>query len=175
MPAWWESLETKAWLSGWAKTIGFGLGLATALCTAVIFFSGRRVEALKAKREADRHVTAEQRAALIAYLQRGEKGSVLVNVLGDDAESGVYARELVEAIRGGGWDARILIHVGIEPFSRGLVLLVHSPETPAPNSVHLQQALLLIDPELSTELTKVSVAMFLGEGEIALKVGRKRK
>lgn len=175
MPAWWDSLETMAWLSSWAKTIGFGLGLVTALCTAVIFFSGRRVEALKAKREADRHLSAEQRTALIAYLQSRDKGSVLVHVLGDDAESGVYARELVETIRGGGWDAKIRIHLGIEPFSRGLVLVVHSPETPPPNSVYLQQAILLIDPELSTELTTISEPTFFEEGEIALKVGRKRK
>ena len=125
MPAWWNSLETMTAISGHAKTVGFVLGLATALCGAVIFFSGKRVDALKTIKDADRHLTSDQRAKLLTLLAASPiKGEIRVEFVSTSDEAKRFAEEFEAVLTEAGWPAKKIGWIPTFGVNKGLWLIV---------------------------------------------------
>ncbi len=125
MPAWWNSLETVTAISSHAKTLGFILGLLTALCGAIVFFSGKRVDALKAIRDADRRLTSIQHSQILDLMRDKPIGKVTVQCPIMSPEPRKFAKELAAVLKEAGWEVAFNDRVIFTQPTSGLEIWVH--------------------------------------------------
>lgn len=153
MPAWWDSLETMTMISARARMIAWVLGIAVAICGTVVFFAGRRVDALKTAQTAPRKLAASQRAKLIDFLKGKPVSEILVICASaPDREPCNFARELVSAFRDAGWmpvsiegtrtDGNAVSEVTyVSSSPQGVVLSLNNVEHAEPHIVTVREGL----------------------------------
>jgi len=111
MPAWWNSLETVSSLTWYLRWIGACLTIFGGLCVVATLATSKRAETLREKRDADRHLSPEQRQSLIKKIGElpDKEKCALVSVVGDD-EGFRFGIELEVALREAGVNC-----AGVEP------------------------------------------------------------
>jgi len=123
-----------------------------------------------AARQADRHLSTEQRSRLIEILTANLKGEINVTCIGGHPEPCNFARELVDALTKSGWTIKNfsegVIFVGGSP--AGLIMQVHDSEKVPVRATVLQEAFKQVGI-----LAPGEVIPGLGEDTVSLVVGSK--
>lgn len=118
----------------------------------------------------DRHLTAAKRTELVAFLTASPKGEITVSCVGGHPEPCVFAAELVDALKAGGWTvagfAQGVVFIGSSP--SGVLIQVKSAEHTPPRAIALQQSLTRIGLQAGGQLLEG-----LAENAVNLLVGTK--
>jgi len=138
MPAWWNSLETVTALTWWLRWIAAGFTIAGGFCVIATLATSKRLDTLREKRDADRHLTASQRAALIEAV-KGSQGTFDIWRGDNSNETTDFAEELRTALVEAGWQYGTLFKMASRTGPRGLAVIPQSPDTP--RALVLQKAL----------------------------------
>jgi len=157
MLAWWDSLDAVYRFNTIMQVAILTFGVLTATAGIMSFFATRRIDALQAesneklqKRLSDaehklsgRHLSDEDRAALVSNLLRFAKQAVDISATTSDAEAFTFATEIATTLKDAGWqvigpDTRLLIGL---PTTQGVTLTVDDANEAPIRAVELHRAM----------------------------------
>lgn len=169
MPTWWDSIETVTAFTWWTRWVGLGVTFLGVLISGISLASTRQLETLKQtrdktsqtattereaqlqkrlqaaeERQKDRHLTEEQKAALVAFLSASSKGEILIRCHTGDREARTFAQEIAAVLTASGWKVLgpydgMLFASGAGSLP-GLLMLLKDPQSPPERARILQYA-----------------------------------
>jgi hypothetical protein len=165
----WDSLERVTWFSNVFQILGLTSLALLVIFDVLAFAYGHRRDALLARQAAPRSLSADQKAAIVNFLQGQPKGSVTLKASVSAPDARAYADQIATLLGSAGWMTKVDNALFAGPNTAGVWITIKDPQNAPPAAGVLQHALRAAEIEARGEYdpTMADVA------EVWLSIGSK--